>query len=86
MESIKEALLAEQLSGKVRPEKIYAILISLVDALQTPPREVVQPVSQEAPPPPEPVPEPEPVVAKEPEIPQVVQEPAPGPKMFGRSA
>ena len=88
MESIRQALLSERSSGKVRPEKIYGILIDLLDALQTQspvevPRE--SPVEPQVPvpePEPEPAPPPSPA-AQEPEAPV---EPAPGPKMFGRTA
>lgn len=87
MESIRQALLSERSSGKVRPEKIYGILIDLLDALQTQsPVEVRResPVEPQVPAPePEPVPEAPAPVAQEPEAPV---EPAPGPKMFGRSA
>ena len=89
MESIRQALLSERSSGKIRPEKIYGILIDLVDALQTQTPVEAPRESPVEPPAPEPVPVPEP----EPEVPApVAQEPeasseaAPGPKMFGRSA
>jgi hypothetical protein len=81
MESIRQALLSERSSGKVRPEKIYGILIDLLDALQTQsPVEVrhESPVEPQVPKP-ELVPEAPAPVAQEPEA-------APGPKMFGRSA
>ncbi len=87
MESIRQALLSERSSGKVRPEKIYGILIDLLDALQTQspvevPRE--SPVEPQVPvPEPEPVPEAPAPVEQEPEAPV---EPAQGPKMFGRTA
>lgn len=84
MEQIRQALVDERSSGKVRPEKIYGLLIDLVDALktQTPveaPRE--SPVEPQ-------VPEPEPASVPTPEPAPAEQEPeaAPGPKMFGRSA
>ena len=81
MESIRQALLSERSSGKVRPEKIYGILIDLLDALQTQSPVEVRRESPMEPQVPEPAPEAPSatLVAQEPE-------PAPAPKMFGRSA
>jgi hypothetical protein len=77
MDSIKQALLVEAATGKVRADKIYKILMDLVDAVQTQTPAVVQCVPQT----PEvaaPVPE---VEVQAPEV----QAPAPA-KTFGRSA
>ena len=77
MDEIKARITAELKTGKVRPEAIYGILMSLTDILAAPVAEPVVPVVQA----PEPVVE---VAVEAPLEPEPVAAP-PAPKTFGRS-
>ena len=86
MDAIKQAILQESTTGKVRPEPLYKILLSLVDVLQTQTPVEAPPVVQAEPPPP-PAPEPAPAPEPEPEPPAVPEpEPEASVRMFGRTA
>ena len=77
METIRQSIKSEMSTGKVRSERIYDILLRLVDAVEAlveapiapTPVEAVAPPAVEAPPAAAPVPA-----------------PAPAPKTFGKSA
>ncbi len=75
MDEIKARITAELKTGKVRPEAIYGILMSLTDILAAPVAEPVVPVVQA----------PEPVVEVAVEAPPEPVAAPPAPKTFGRS-